>query len=313
MNQSKPVTLTAIFHYPVKSMRGIQQTEILCHGEGVVGDRRWMVIDSSGQFITQRHLPQLAKISVSLCEKSIKLKHCDFDEILVLPLEPSNEYLAENVTIWNDNLANIQGYPASQAWLNTTIGAFRGKSLTLVKMPAISQREVEPELVGTNRAYTGFADAYPFLITNQNSLNKLNEKLLKLDATKIDMRRFRPNIVISGLEPFEEERGGRLQFANGAEFELVKPCQRCQMITQDQDTGKVIEVGQPTKALMQAQSIDPASGAYFGQNAILNVENIDRSIDKVYLENIQSDSKELAQKQTLLLKVGQKLTWIPNL
>jgi uncharacterized protein len=299
MPDTKQVTISSIYYYPVKSMRGIPQSEAIINGEGINGDRRWMLIDSNGQFISQRHMPELAKISVIVTHSHLELTHADHQKILLLPLDPDGDFVADNVAIWDDNIANVLGYSCSQDWLKLTLGEFRGKALTLVKMPAVSEREVEPNLIGPKRAFTGFADGYPFLVTNQSSLELLNSQLQKSKCSPVDMGRFRPNIVIDGLNAFEEELGGRLQFANGAELELVKPCQRCQMITQDQRSGAVREVGQPTKSLFKVQSIDPKRGAFFGQNAILNLEHF-------------NDVSHTSDRPPLTMKVGQKLLWLPN-
>jgi uncharacterized protein len=337
MKQSKQVTITSIFKYPVKSMRGLEQIEGLCNGEGIIGDRRWMVIDSSGAFISQRHLPALAKVSVIVKSDHIQLSHADFEEYLLLPIEPQGDFVAESVTIWNDCLSQVEGYLDSQAWFNITLGQFRGKNLTLVKMPSVSQREVEPDLIGHGQAFTGFADGFPFLITNQNSLEKLNEALLKTKVEPIEMERFRPNIVVSGLDAFEEEKGGRMILECGASFELIKPCQRCQMITFDQKTGQLKERGQPTKALMQVQSIDPSRGAYFGQNAILNFNshsttdyslandsrfNQENGFLKKCSQEKGTEEKDIQKNEVqnhtnnqanlVSLKVGQQMTWLPN-
>ncbi|MDP4548933.1 MULTISPECIES: MOSC domain-containing protein [unclassified Marinobacter] len=245
------MNVLSLFIYPVKSLSGISVPYLELDDFGPSGDRRWMIVDGLGKFVTQRRLPRLALIEVSLHDGVVSIGIPGQGEFALKPTSQQQE-----VTVWRDQVLASE---AQQA-VNEALSGFCGEPLRLVYMPDSTFRRVDPERVSDVRR-VGFADGFPFLIANAASLEELNGRL----PTAVDIRRFRPNIVISGAGPWAED-AWRALTVGGVNFRVVKPCSRCVLTTVDPDTGKKDPDTEPLKTLSGYRKT--GDGVIFGQNAV---------------------------------------------
>jgi uncharacterized protein YcbX len=245
--------LSEIWRYPVKSLRGARHTELLLGPRGLVFDRHWMLIDSDRRFLTQRQEPRMALIDADLHEDSLCLS---------APGMPDLELVAEDadadgdiqVRIWDDVCAARPVDAGADRWLSE----FLGRDCRLVYLPAASRRPVDPAYAGADDQ-VGFADGFPLLLISEASLQDLNDRLER----PLPMVRFRPNLVIRGGEPYQEDRWRRIRIG-AIEFRLVKPCSRCIIPTIDPATAE--RSVEPLRTLMSYRRRD--NKIYFGQNLL---------------------------------------------
>ena len=237
--------------YPVKSLAGIQVPSFEMDDFGPKGDRRWMIVDVDRNFVTQRAFPELAKVSASFVESDVSI-HIPGEGDFTLKATDEEA----RVLVWRDWVKAQKGEPsASQA-----LSRFCGAELFLVYMPDSSFRRVDAGRV-TEYRRVGFADGFPFLVTTLASLEELNGRL----DVPVDMRRFRPNIVVEGSAPWEEDHWSKLE-VGGQPFDIVKPSSRCVLTTVDPDTGVKDPGLQPLRTLSGYRRT--ADGVIFGQNAM---------------------------------------------
>ena len=246
--------LSEINIYPVKSLKGISLNEALVEGRGLQFDRRWLLVDENGKFITQREVPQMAtvKIDVSLDGMRATRNGSSID----VPLDPATGERA-HVQIW-DQEVEAEYYPQEfHRWFTAAIGA----ECRLVSMPETTKRVVDPNFaVRVFQDTVSFADAYPFLLIGEGSLEDLNSRL----EAPVPMNRFRPNFVVSDSGPFEEDSWKRIRLGS-VEFHVVKPCARCVLTTVDQIAGE--KTGkEPLATLSSYRNRD--GKVLFGQNLI---------------------------------------------
>lgn len=260
----------SLWVYPVKSLAGIPVTELQLDDFGPAGDRRWMIVDDEGKFVTQRSRPELARIGVAFKDGEVEL---DIPEQGRFVLSPTAATV--DVLVWHDR---AQAQPAD-ASANEALSRFCSQSLRFVFMPDGSFRRVDPERVSERRRVS-FADAFPFLVTNLASLEDLNTRL----EQPVEMRRFRPNLVVQGAEPWAEDGWRSLQVGERT-FALVKACSRCVLTTVDPDTGLKDAGTQPLKTLSGFRRTD--EGVIFGMNAIHDSEGRIRVGDPVTLSKTE--------------------------
>ncbi len=244
--------LAALVCYPIKSCRGVRMDAAAVERRGLVDDRLMMIVDESGQFISQRSTPQLALIAPSLVEDVLTLRAPDMPEVSALLRRDGTRY---PVRIWNDTCEAVDQGDEIADWLSH----YLHRPARLVRLAEDCIRRVDARYAITEDDAVSFADAYPFLITTQPSLDDLNARL----SRPIPMERFRPNLVITGNQPFEEDDWAEIAVGN-VRFALVKPCSRCTVITIDQSTGE--SNPEPLRAL---ETFRRRNGKVtFGQNAI---------------------------------------------
>jgi len=250
----KKLVVQDIYIYPIKSLGGIRLSEALVEEKGFQYDRRWMLVDTEGLFISQRDYPQLAVISVELGENElIVFRSNEKEKSIQIPFEVATgpEVL---VTIWDDQVLAKVVHPEIDKWFSAELGLH----VNLVVMPENSYRKVDPRYA-VNGESVSFADGMPYLIIGQESLNDLNSRL----EIPVPMDRFRPNIVFSGGVAFQEDSLRKVKIGD-LEFQIVKPCARCVMTTVDQETGEKSK--EPLKTLSDYRKIN--SKVYFGQNVV---------------------------------------------
>ncbi|KMQ74222.1 MOSC domain-containing protein [Marinobacter subterrani] len=241
----------SLFVYPVKSLAGIEVDRFDIDDFGPAGDRRWMIVDDDRRFVTQREMPELARVATILAEERVVI---DIPGEGRFPLVATD--LALRVLVWRDWVPAIIGRPEA----NEALSRFCGRSLRFVYMPDSSFRRVDAVRVEAYRR-VGFADGFPFLVTNTASLSELNGRL----DTPVEMRRFRPNIVVEGVGPWDEDNWQQLVIGDNR-LSIVKPCSRCVMTTVDPATGQKDTALQPLRTLSGYRKT--SDGVIFGQNAI---------------------------------------------
>ncbi|MDX1802310.1 MAG: MOSC domain-containing protein [Marinobacter sp.] len=241
----------SLFIYPVKSLAGIPVTSLALDARGPEHDRRWMIIDNDGSFVTQRDRPELARISTTLTDGKVSIGIPGFGDH---PLRVSGEQ--RNARVWQDWVRAYRAEPGPAQLLSD----FCGQSLDLVYMPDDCRRTADAQYAGAGRP-VGFADGFPFLIVNRASLDELNSRLDR----PVDIRRFRPNIVVSGAEAWAEDQWPGIIIGLVA-FNLVKPCSRCLITTVDPDSGVRAGDLQPLRTLGSYRR--QADGVMFGVNAV---------------------------------------------
>lgn len=211
--------------YPIKSCQGLDVSSIYVEEFGPRHDREWLIVDQKGTFQTQRTLPKLAQIQTALTKDSLQLK---FDgETIETSLEDFSQDVMQ-VKVWS---AEITAHRETDEVFNRTLSKFLGKDLMLVRFGPLSHREATHKGQGLGAAVR-FSDKTALLVTNQQSLKDLNSKL----DTPIEMNRFRPNVVVTGTNPWEEDQWKKLKVGQ-VELEVASACGRCTMITIDQKKG----------------------------------------------------------------------------
>ncbi len=246
--------VAGLFHYPVKSLRGLAVDELTLEPRGPRHDREWMVVDENGRFLTQRTTPRMATLTARLRNGQLELSD---DAGSTLHVEPTPG-ASLDVTVWKDTVAAIDCGAAAATWLTTRLG----QPCRLVRMPDSTIRPVDPKYSPRPDAHTTFADAYPVLLTNDASLDALNTNL----PAPLGMERFRANVVVSGAPAWAEDEW-RVVTLGSITFDLVKPCARCVVITTDQRTGEQPQGSAPLSTLARLRTLQPF-GAIFGQNAV---------------------------------------------
>ncbi len=264
----QPLFIQNLYLYPIKSLGGIAVQEALVEERGFKYDRRWMLVDPSGEFLTQRQHPQLALLQVALGESELTVfSKVDPSREISFDLE-MNSGKEMQVKVWGDEVAALQVAPTVSAWFSD----FLGMDVELVVMPESSHRKLNPRYAVQEESVS-FADGMPYVIIGQASLDELNGRL----ADPVGMDRFRPNLVFSGGDAYAEDQFKQLQIGE-VEFQVVKPCARCVMITVDQEKGTKGKEPLATLATYRSQG----AKVYFGQNAVSLTQGIVRLGDPIH-------------------------------
>jgi uncharacterized protein YcbX len=250
--------VAALFTYPVKSCYRLEPTAVEVEPWGFAGDRRWLIVEPEElRQITQRELPALGRIHPSPTGRGLLLRAADMPDLQVPA--PSGLPLAE-VVVWRNRVAATPAGPEADAWVSKVIGT----DACLMYLDDPTRRPVNP-LVGRPDDRVSFADGYPVLLANAESLTALNDWLLEDGDEPVAMTRFRPNLVVEGAPAWAEDGwlGGRLQVGEVA-FRAVRPCARCVLTTVDPETG---DKGHQPLRVLGAHRRFPA-GLLFGTNLI---------------------------------------------
>jgi len=247
--------VTELNIYPVKSTRRIALSESEVLPRGLPWDRRWMLVDASGKFITGRQHPRLATVQTQIGDNRL-LIHAAGHASLSLPLVPRERRVVE-VTVWKDSVEALLAGDDADAWFSD----FLGLDCRLVQMTDDIFRSVNQDY-GRAGDQVSFADGFPLLLISEASLADLNSRL----DQPVEMRRFRPNLVIDGERAYAEDGWRRIRVGE-VEFEGVKNCSRCVFTTIDPDTGEKSPDLEPLRTLSSYRR-RPEGGVYFGQNLI---------------------------------------------
>ncbi|MEW9615885.1 MOSC domain-containing protein [Shinella sp. S4-D37] len=265
--------------HPLKSGRAIPVESAAVRLDGLAGDRRFMVVEPDGRFITQRELQALARVEATAVGDSL---HLEMEgRQLLASFDPEDRL---DVTIWD---SPVNAAVADEA-VNDVLSDWLARPVRLVHMDAAAARLEGEEWAGSP-APVAFADGFPILVTTTGSLADLNRTLVATGQEPVGMDRFRTNILVSCEEPWAEDFWQTIE-VGGIAFDFVKPCARCIMTTQDQMTGERIG-GNPIQGLAEKRmSADRrVPGMLFGWNAVPRGEGEIRLGDEVRVTTTRSE------------------------
>jgi len=245
------LALGGLFVYPVKSARGVALDAAEVEARGLALDRRWMVVDADGRFVTQRERPELARVEVALARDHLGLRA---DGVGTARVALARTGAARPVTVWDDTVAAVHAGDDAARFFSQLLGAPHA----LVAMPESTRRAVDPAYAAPDDVVS-FADGFPLLVTSTASLEALN----RAAREAVPMDRFRPNLVVTGAEAWAED-GWKTLRVGAVSFRVAKPCARCVITTTDQRTGA--RGAEPLVALAALRRV--GKGVLFGQNLI---------------------------------------------
>jgi uncharacterized protein len=266
MSLSEPDVTTRIarlFVYPVKSCAGVEVQEAELTETGFDLDRAWMVVDADGEFVSQRDLPRMALVKVRLKLHEVVLRA---PGMLALHLAIGTVEAPTRVRVWNDEVPAYDMGAVAAQWFSD----FLGRPLRLVRFDPEHRRLSNREWTGGIEAANQFSDGYPLLVTSEGSLAELNRRLGAAGSPPVGIERFRPNIVLAGLEAQDEDRLDVLHIAASEEVQLrpVKPCTRCSIPDIDPATA---ELTPAVNEALRSYRANPLMGGAitFAMNAIV--------------------------------------------
>lgn len=250
-------SVTSLHVYPVKSCRGIAVDAFRFTDTGPEWDRRWMIVKQGGMFITQRSHPAMATIAVAIDGRTLRLSAPGRGPLEVPVDHPGQSW---PVIVWRSECLGIDAGDEAADWLSDVLG----EPLRLVRQDPALPRLANPEYAGPDPHPVSFADAYPVLMVSRASLEDLNKRL----PEPIPMARFRPNIVIDGVDAYAEDAMTR--FRSGAVvLRGIKRSDRCAITTTDQVTGARHPRQEPIRTLKTYRYDRALKGVVFGQNCVI--------------------------------------------
>jgi uncharacterized protein len=265
--------IARLFVYPVKSCAGVELAEAVVTETGLDLDRAWMVVDPQGEFVTQRELPRMALIQPQLKHYEVVLRAPGM-LALHLAIDAVEQPMA--VRVWGEPVAAFDMGDTAAQWLTD----FLGRPLRLVRFDPDAQRLSPLDWTAGVEAANQFSDAFPLLVLSEGSLRELNRRLAAQGHDAVGIERFRPNIVLAGLEAHDEDRVDVLRVETGessaAVLRPVKPCPRCPIPNIDPATARI----EPhvSDALQAYRANERVGGAVaFGMNAIV-LEGLDQTL-----------------------------------
>lgn len=273
--------VSSLWIHPVKSCQAVGLDRVELEEMGFRHDRRWMIVDPDGRFVSQRERPELATVSVTVWGDHVALSAHGHGS-LALPLEPGPSAPPRRVTVWDDAVDARRASPDASLWLRTTLGL----DGDIVWIPPESARPVDPTYARSSDR-VGFADGFPLLLASESSLAALNARL----DEPVPMERFRPNVVVAGSEAFEEDRWSALRLGI-VRCRAVKPCARCVIVNTDPWRGS--RGVEPLKTLSGFRARE--SKVFFGQNIVHVRESIGQWVavgDEVTVESWREPGDEL--------------------
>ncbi|MBM9401987.1 MOSC domain-containing protein [Gluconacetobacter azotocaptans] len=247
--------IAALHVYPVKSLGMIPVTQGWLGPCGLDDDRRWLVVDPDGRFLTQRQIARMALVAVGRQPAGLTLALAG-QGTLAVDVPPA-ESARRPVRVWGDTVPAVDAGAAAADWLSAALG----RPCRLVYLHDTGARPADPAYAPPGST-VGFADGFAALLATTESLAALNDAL----PTPVPMDRFRPNIVISGAPAWAEDEW-RLLAIGSAVLRIVKPCSRCVMTTIDQQTAHIPDPREPLQTLSRTRRAK--GGVMFGQNAAI--------------------------------------------
>ena len=246
-------TLAHINLFPIKSCAPLTPDHAVVERRGLRGDRRWMIVDAEGRFITARKHPRLVLIRAVFDADSLLL---DAPGMPCLRLLPELGKAGSKVTVWSDEVVGASAEAGADAWISDYLGF----AARFVFMADDCVRAVDPAYAKPGDQVS-FADGFPLLLISQAALDDLNARL----ASPVPMLRFRPSVVVVNTTPHAED-GWRVIRIGDVAFDVVKPCVRCVLTTVDPASGEVDPDGEPLRTLITYRR--GPKGVTFGQNLI---------------------------------------------
>jgi uncharacterized protein YcbX len=265
--------ISQLYIYPIKSLPGISIIKSVVTDRGLEYDRRWMLVDENNKFLTLREFPKMALLKVSITDNYLIVRSIELDSTINIPLNII-ENSTNKVIIWNATVkAQIVSKEANE-WFSKVINT----NCKLVFMPENSLRPVDTTSgYHPEGKFTSFADAYPFLLLGQASMDDLNERL----ESPFSILRFRPNIVFEGSEPYHEDNIENFTI-NGINFTGLENCARCKIPNIDPETGIFSIKNEPLKTLSKYRNRN--KNIEFGRNIVHNGKGIISVGDEIILQ-----------------------------
>jgi uncharacterized protein len=267
-----PCRIASLHLYPIKSCGGLAPRDAVLTETGLDLDRAWMVVDPDGDMLTQRELPRLARVTCSLRHSDIVLRA---PGMLALHLQLGTVEDATRVRIWDDIVKAYDMGALAAQWFSD----FLGQPARLVRFDPEERRLADASWSSGLEAETSFADGFPLLVASTASLADLNTRLAARGQAPVTMERFRPNLVVDGLQAFDEDNIGDLLIdtpEGPVHLRLTKPCVRCSIPNTDPATAAVGHEPGDTLAGFRADA-RVGGGLTFGMNAVI-VDGVGRSL-----------------------------------
>jgi uncharacterized protein len=251
------LTITRLFIYPIKSLGGIAVDTSRVTDRGLENDRRWMIVDNENKFLTIREYPKMTRLQLEIHEDGLQINALEQSSNLKIKFGSELDRI-ENVTIWN---ASVKANPYSHE-VNHWLSEMLGGHCKLVYMPDHSSRPVDTTSgYHPEGKFTSFADAYPFLLVSEESMNDLNKRL----TNPMSILRFRPNLVFAGGDPYTEDMIEDFEI-NGVKFTGLENCARCGIPNVDPATGILDKDREPLKTLSKYRMSH--KNIQFGRNVV---------------------------------------------
>jgi uncharacterized protein YcbX len=250
--------LSALYLHPLKSSAALPVEALEIEPRGPRFDRRWLVVDADGRFVTARAVAELVLVRAEPLGAGLRLSAPGMPSLDVA--SPLVDAPRQSVTVWKDTIDAPCAAPAADAWLSAVLQ----REVRLVHMDDAARRAVDPAY-GREGDEVSFADGYPLLVISQAALDGLNARLAEAGHPPVTMNHFRPNLVVDGVDAHAEDGWRRVRIG-GIDFDAVKPCSRCVFTTVDPALGRRRDDGQPLETLKDYRRT-PA-GITFGMNLI---------------------------------------------
>jgi uncharacterized protein len=257
-------TLSQLYIHPIKSCGGINSDSATLIETGLEWDRQWMVVDPQGQMLTQRQWPRMALIMPTLRSNDLVLRA---PGMLALHVRLDTVEATTRAQVWDDIVKAYDMGDVAAQWFSD----FLKTPARLVRFDPEEVRPSDPAWTSGVAAQSAFSDGFPLLVTNAASLQDLNDKLLAKGVPAVTLQRFRPNLVISGWQAFDEDNVDELEITtdNGPVIlRLVKPCVRCSIPNVDPHTAETAHEPGDTLASYRADA-RIKGGITFGMNAVI--------------------------------------------
>ena len=271
------VTISDLYIYPIKSTKGINLPHTNVDELGLAFDRRFVVSDDSGQFITARTEPSLCLVTTTLTATGIALSAPNMPTLIFSYQEFNDQY--QNVNVWDDEIAGQRCSTEINSWFSEYLQRpcqllyFGEKSSRIKKENTVDARKI------------AFADGYPLLLISQASLDDLNQRLSANNQKTVSMAHFRPNIVVENCLPFSED-GWQYISIGDVEFKVSKPCERCIFTTVNPEDGIINAQQQPLSTLKTYRQTSNGE-VLFGQNLIPLTSGLIKQGDKLTISKSQ--------------------------
>jgi uncharacterized protein YcbX len=260
------VTIAELNLFPIKGCRGMSLSRATLAATGLdvdgIGDREWVIVDEDGEFLSQREYPRLALVETRMTGSSLRLKAPGMLQLEV-PFDSEGDVVQARV--WDDTVAAVTQGEIADAWFTN----FLGRPARLLRFDPEHRRLASHRWTGKDEAPYKFADGFPLLIAGTASLADLNARLQRAGHAAVDMARFRANIVLAGLEAYDEDYLKQLRIGE-AVLRAVKPCARCSVPGVDPASGEHDSAVPDMLARYRARTGGEPQGVMFGVNAIVS-------------------------------------------
>ena len=258
-----PAVISRLLLYPVKGCRGVALRSARLASTGLefdgIGDREWVIVDDHGEFLSQRELPRMALVETALAGSCLRLSA---PGMLKLEVPFASEGDVVRIQVWDDEIDAVTQGDVADRWFTD----FLGRPARLMRFDPLARRISKRKYTGATEAPYKFADAFALLVTSEASLADLNTRLQAKGLAPAGIERFRPNIVLDGVEAYDEDYARTVRVGD-AEIELVRPCVRCTVPSVDPALGE--QGDEPGDTLASYRNNTEAGGITFGVNGIV--------------------------------------------